>query len=181
MTGRKPTTSRFKRAFLVAAAALGIGGAAVALENLPKDPATDTQVASINVSPSDQMWKQTLPMKSDQAKAAELTTAAASGDSWRVKALLGSGVSPTSDAAYNGDYAMVQTLLERGADPRANNNLALTTAQENGYTGIEQLLQGAIDRLNSAPLFIGDDGEPIYPPGPITPWSPSPPPPGPDF
>ncbi len=230
MKGRKPTTSKFKRAFIIAAAALGFGAGTVTLDSIPKDPVTDTQIvmnqgsydqAGINISPSDQMWKHTLSMRSQSGIEGELMTAAASGDSWRVQAIFDNGavsgrsgiaadalaqaayfghadvvktlmhnsVDPTANdgaallaairggntaiaidmmdlgvradvqnnealllASFKGDYFMVYTLLERGADARSNDGAALTYANTFGYDGVALLLQNSIDAKNAAEL-----------------------------
>ena len=96
---RKPFGSRLRKAFIVAAAALGIGGGVMTMDNLPKNPQTDTQTVTsynvgqynqygYNISPSDPLWKQTINMRSDYQKHDDLMTAAATGTSWSVPALL---------------------------------------------------------------------------------------------
>ncbi len=227
MKGRKPTTSKFKRAFIIAAAALGFGATTATLDSIPKDPVTDTQIVlsqgnydhtGINISPTDQMWKHTLSMRSQSGIEGELMSAAASGDSWRVQAifdngavsgrsgiatdalaqaayfghadvvktLLSNSVDPTANdgaamlaairggnseiaiqlmdlgvradvqnnealllASFKGDYYMVYTLLDRGADPRSNDSAALGYAKMFGYDGVASMLQTSIDTKNA--------------------------------
>ncbi len=155
MKGRKPQTSRLKRAFILAAATLGLGAGVATLDNLPKNPVTDTQTistvnagqwdqAGINISPSDQMWKHTLSMRSDDARSAALMQAAQSGDSWRVQALFDNGVSPRSAAAndalvaaaYAGHMDVFNAMMHNGVDPTANDNAALVAAVAGGNNGI---------------------------------------------
>lgn len=230
MKGRKPTTSKFRRAFVIAAAVLGFGAGTATLDNIPKDPVTDTAIVlndgaynqtGINISPSDQLWKQTLSMRSQTSIESELMAAASSGDSWRVQAifdngavsgrsgiatdalsqaayfghadvvktLLSNSVDPTANdgaamlaairggnseiaiqlmdlgvradvqnnealllASFRGDYYMVYTLLDRGADPRSNDAASLTYAKMFGYDGVASMLQTSIDTKNAIDL-----------------------------
>lgn len=230
MKGRKPTTSKFRRAFVIAAAVLGFGAGTATLDNIPKDPVTDTAIVlndgaynqtGINISPSDQLWKQTLSMRSQTSIESELMAAASSGDSWRVQAifdngavsgrsgiatdalsqaayfghadvvktLLSNSVDPTANdgaamlaairggnseiaiqlmdlgvradvqnnealllASFRGDYYMVYTLLDRGADPRSNDATSLTYAKMFGYDGVASMLQTSIDTKNAIDL-----------------------------
>lgn len=158
MKGRKPSRSRFTRGFLALVAALGLGSAGMGLDNLPKDPDSDTQkvstfrtdggLAGYNISPSDQFWKVTLGAKSAEQKADFLIDAARTGDSWRVAVLLENGVSPQSSeavralniAAWRGDADVVKALLDGGVYAGADQSLALRWAAEAGHTGIMQQL-----------------------------------------
>jgi len=178
MAGRKPSGSRFKRAFLAAAAALGLVSGGAVLDHLPKNPATDTQTIStigdhgINISPSDQFWKHTLSMKSEQQRYDELQAAAISGDSWRVQALFEHGVKPLSaatsqalnDAAFFGNADVVRVMMQNGVDPTAGDSEALLSAIRGGQTDIALTLMnyGAqASAQNSEALTIaamrGDD------------------------
>lgn len=175
MKGRKPTTSKFKRAFIIAAAALGIGGATVTLDNVPKDPVTDTAIVlnegtyaqtGINISPSDQLWKQTLSMRSQSGIEAELMAAATSGDSWRVQAIFDNGAvsgrsgiatDALAQAAYFGHADVVKTLLSNSVDPTANDGAAMLAAVRGGQTEIAiQLMDlGArVDAQNNEALLL---------------------------
>ena len=154
MAGRKPSGSRFKRAFVIAAAFLGLGAGTKTLDKHPKKTDTDTtpsttrgtrlQAAGINVSPSDQFWKHTLSFKTDQQRADEMQAAASSGDSWRVQALFEHGVSPNSStaidalttAAFMGHSDVVMTMMKNGVDPTANNNDALIWAVRGGNVDV---------------------------------------------
>jgi ankyrin repeat protein len=153
---RKPFGSRLRRAFIVAAAALGIGGGVMTMDNLPKNPQTDTQTVTTynagqynqygyNISPSDQMWKQTINMRSDYQNTVDLMNAAQSGDSWRVQALIDKGafkvnsqdgIDALATAAYNGHADVVKTLLSNGIDPTANDSQALISALSGGQMDI---------------------------------------------
>ncbi|MDE1151299.1 MAG: ankyrin repeat domain-containing protein [Micavibrio sp.] len=154
MAGRKPSGSRFKRAFIIAAAALGLGGGTLTLDNLPKNPDTGTtaittvgygtEAAGINISPSDQFWKHTLSLKSDAQRADEMQQAAAAGDSWRIQALFDHGVSPQSQtaidamttAAFTGHTDAFMTMMKNGVEPTANDNDALMWAVRGGNVDI---------------------------------------------
>ena len=150
MAGRKPSGSRFKRAFLIAAAVLGLGSTGVVLDHLPKNTATDTQTIStigdhgINISPSDQLWKHTLSMKSQDQRNDEMVMAAMTGDSWRVQALFEHGVSPRSataatalnEAAFFGNADVVQVMMKNGVDPTMGDSEALLQAVRGGRTDI---------------------------------------------
>lgn len=168
MKGRKPQASRFKRAFVVAAALLGLGTGAATLNTLPKDPVTDTQSITtihkgqwnqkgINISPSDQIWKHTLSMKSEDARANDMVAAARNGDSWRVAALLENGVSPQSRtasealwaASYHGQLDVVNVLLDKGVDPAAYDSEALLVSVRTGQTAVAYRLLDAGAQANA--------------------------------
>ena len=155
MKGRKPQTSRLKRAFVLAATILGFGAGVATLDNLPKNPVTDTQTistinvgqwdqAGINISPSDQLWKHTLSMRSDDARSAAMMQAAQSGDSWRVQALFDNGMNARSGAAndaltaaaYAGHMDVFNVMMRNGVEPTANDNAALVAAVAGGNNGI---------------------------------------------
>jgi len=173
MAGRKPSGSRFKRAFIIAAAALGIGGGTIALDNLPKNPDTDTtaittvgygtEAAGINISPSDQFWKHTLSFKSEEQRADEMQQAARTGDSWRVQALLDHGISPQSQTAidamttavFTGHNDVFLTLMKNGVDPTANNNDALVWAVRGGN------VDAALRLMNYGADANAQDGLPL--------------------
>lgn len=167
MKGRKPTVSRLKRAFIIAATVFGIGGGTAVLDNLPKDPMTDTQTISmgVNVSPSDQMWKHTLSMRSQDARDAAFMQAAQSGDSWRAQALFDAGINGRSGiavdalsaAAYAGHSDVVDVMLRNGVDPTANDSAALVSAIRGGNDGIalRMLALGArADAQNNEALLL---------------------------
>lgn len=160
MKGRKPKTSRMKRAFVLAAAALGFTIGTAGINTIPKHPATDTQVVStinqgqwdqkgVNISPTDQMWKHTLSLRSDEAKAADLMQAAQSGDSWRVKALFENGGmnarsavagEALASAAYFGHMDVVKALMSQGVDPTMNDSAALRWALQGGQNNVAYYL-----------------------------------------
>lgn len=159
---RKPFGSRLRKAFIVAAAALGIGGGVMTMDNLPKNPETDTQTVTTynvgqynqygyNISPSDQMWKQTINMRSDYQNTVDLMNAAQSGDSWRVQALLDKGAfkinsQDSSDAlataAFWGHNDVVSVFLRNGEDPTANDSQALVSALRGSNMQIAERLMG---------------------------------------
>lgn len=161
-TPRKPFGSRLRRAFIVAAAALGIGGGAITLDNLPKNPETDTQnvtsynvgqynQSGYNISPSDQLWKQTINMRSSYANTVDVMNAAQAGDSWKMQALIDKGalkvnsqdsIDALATAAYNGHNDVVTVLLRNGADPTANDSQALLAALQGGQMNIAERLMG---------------------------------------
>ena len=93
MKGDKPRRSKIRTAFVIAAAALGFGISGGITDQLPKDTHTGTQkifghTLGANVSASDQLWKNTLDMKSVATRGGELVTNADKGDNWRVRTLL---------------------------------------------------------------------------------------------
>ncbi len=159
---RKPFGSRMRRAFIVAAAALGIGGGVATLDNLPKNPQTDTQTVTsynvgqynqsgYNISPSDQMWKQTINMRSDYQNTVDLMNAARDGDSWKVQALIDKGavkvnsqdgIDALATAAYWGHNDVVSVFLRNGADPTANDSQSLISALQGGQMSIAERLIG---------------------------------------
>lgn len=154
MKGRKPGISRFRRAFLVAAAAIGITAGSAGLDQLPKDPVTDTHITfqtgtpdqyGYNISPLDQMWKHTLNMKSAAQLEADLFAAAQDGDSWRVRALVRHGMTPdaTDQALKTGARAghadVVEALLSRQASTPGL-NAAMIEAARQGHTDIALML-----------------------------------------
>lgn len=160
MKGRKPGTSRIRRAFLVAAAALGITAGGTGIEQLPKDPMTDTHITfqtgtpdayGYNISPLDQMWKQTLGMKSQSARDADLLEAARAGDSWRVGALVrhdgfnpyGAGGDALTAAARAGHADVVNVLLKANVQAYHQQSAALVAAAENNHLQIVQQLLAA--------------------------------------
>lgn len=158
MKGRKPGISRFRRAFLVAAAALGITAGSTGLDNLPKDPMTDTHITfqtgtadqyGYNVSPIDQMWKHTLGMKSQTQLGADLLAAAQDGDSWRVRALVQQGIdtdvagaNALTAAAGAGHGDVVSVLLKADVKAGGQVNAALIAAAKNNHSAVAlQLLE----------------------------------------
>lgn len=152
MKGRKPGISRFRRAFLVAAAALGITAGGTGLDNLPKDPVTDTHITfrvgtdaqhGYNISPIDQMWKQTLGMKSQAQRDVDLLAAAQDGDSWRIRALVQQGIDTETAGARAlaagagaGHADVVDALLKAGVKADAHVNAALIAAAKNNHSPI---------------------------------------------
>ena len=159
---RKPLCPRLRKAFIVAAAALGFGCGVMTMDNLTKNPQTDTQTVTsynvgqynqygYNISPSDQMWKQTINMRSDYQNTVDLMNAAANGDSWRVQALLDKGafkvnsqdgIDALATAAYWGHNDVVSVFLRNGADPTANDSQSLISALQGGNTAIAERLMG---------------------------------------
>ena len=152
MKGRKPGMSRFRRAFLVAAAAVGLTVGGTGLDNLPKDPVTDTHITfqvgtpqqhGYNVSPIDQMWKQTLGMRSETQRDLDLLAAAQDGDSWRIRALAEHGINTEvagaralAAGAGAGHADVVDALLKSGVKADAHVNAALIAAAQNNHTAI---------------------------------------------
>jgi|GEM_PF-1273035 len=152
MKGRKPAASRFRKAFMAAAAVFALGTGSVTLDNLPKDPATDTHTIATfnvgtenqygyNISPIDQFWKHTLSMRSEAQMNAALLSAAAEADSWRTRALIEQGL----DMVKYGDRAMivaaaggandvVKVLLDAGVSASAQSSAALLAAAEGNHT-----------------------------------------------
>lgn len=162
MKGRKPGISRFRRAFLVAAAALGITAGSTGLDNLPKDPVTDTHITfqtgtadqyGYNISPIDQMWKHTLAVKSDAQLAGDLLAAAQGGDSWRIRALVQHGIdidvagaNALAAGAGAGHADVVDALLKAGVKADAQVNAALIAAAKNNHGAVAlQLLEAGAD------------------------------------
>lgn len=160
MKGRKPGTSRIRRAFLVAAATLGLTVGGTGLDQLPKDPVTDTHITfqtgtpdayGYNISPVDQMWKHTLGMKSQSARDADLTAAAKEGDSWRVTILTqhtgfdpyGAGAHALVAAAAAGHDDVVDVLLKSNVTAYAQHSAALIAAAENNHLPTVQKLLAA--------------------------------------
>lgn len=158
MKGRKPGISRFRRAFLVAAAALGMTVGSTGLDNLPKDPVTDTHITfqtgtadqyGYNISPLDQMWKHTLGMKSDAQLAGDLLAAAQDGDSWRVRVLAQhgmdtevAGANALTAAAGKGHTDVIAALLQAGVKADGQVNAALIAAAKNNHAAAAlQLLE----------------------------------------
>lgn len=152
MKGRKPGISRFRRAFLVAAAAIGLTTGSVGIDNLPKDPVTDTHITfqtgsadqyGYNISPIDQMWKHTLAMKSEAQRDLDLLAAAQDGDSWRIRALVEHGIntetagaSALAAGAGAGHADVVDALLKAGVKADAQVNAALIAAAKNNHSMI---------------------------------------------
>ena len=154
MKGRKPAASRLRKAFMAAAAMLALSTGTVTLDNLPKDPATDTQTISTfnigaenqygyNISPVDQLWKHTLSMKSEAQMNADLLAAAAEADSWRTRALIEKGLDMAkygdramAVAAGNGAHDVVQVLLSAHVAADAQNSAALIAAAEGNHTEV---------------------------------------------
>lgn len=147
MKGHKPFATRLKVTFAAVAAVFGFGLATGGLESLPKDPATDTQsvttfqqdtadVYGYNISPSDQLWKATLGMKTPYELDQLAITAAEDGDVWRTKALLEKGLGTYTVgaheafaiAAYYGHDDVFNAYLDAGIDPSANDGAALLQA-----------------------------------------------------
>lgn len=161
-TPRKPFGSRLRKAFIVAAAALGIGGSVVTLDNLPKNPQTDTQTVTsynvgqynqsgYNISPSDQLWKQTINMRSSYQNSVDIMNAAQAGDSWKIQALIDKGalnvnsqdgIEALATAAYWGHNDVVTVFLRNGADPTANDSQSLVAALQGGQMTIAERLMG---------------------------------------
>lgn len=160
MKGRKPQSSRLKKAFLTAVAVLGIGGMTGGIETLDKDPLTDTQSVTTfntgtsaqygyNISPIDQMWKATLNMRDIDGLSKDMIDAGTKGDSWRVQALLDNGnlgiySAATHDAfsaaALQGNRDVVDVLLKAGIDPAANDGMALLSAVRGKNNAIAYML-----------------------------------------
>jgi ankyrin repeat protein len=154
MKGRKPAASRFRKAFMAAATILALGTGSVSLDNLPKDPATDTQTIvtfnigaedqyGYNISPIDQFWKHTLSMKSEAQMNAALLSAAAEADSWRTRALIEQGLDMAKYgdralivAAGNGANDVVKVLLAANVAAGAQNSAALIAAAEGNHTDV---------------------------------------------
>ncbi|MBW7910328.1 MAG: hypothetical protein H3C49_03495 [Alphaproteobacteria bacterium] len=152
MKGRKPGISRFRRAFLVAATAIGLTTGSVGIDNLPKDPVTDTHITfqtgsadqyGYNISPIDQMWKHTLVMKSDAQRDLDLLAAAQDGDSWRIRALAEHGINTEvagaralAAGAGAGHADVVDALLKAGVKADAHVNAALVAAAKNNHAAI---------------------------------------------
>lgn len=175
MKGRKPRPSRFRKAFMAAAAILTLSTGTVTLDNLPKDPVTDTQSVvtfnvgaedqyGYNISPVDQFWKHTLSLKSEDQMNAALLSAAAEADSWRTRALIQQGL----DMVKYGDRAMVvaagaggddviKALLEAGVSP---SSVALMAAAENNHTqaALTLLAAGANGAAESSTALISAAG-----------------------
>jgi hypothetical protein len=174
MKGRKPGISRFRRAFLVAAAALGITAGSTGIDNLPKDPMTDTHTIvtynigsaeqyGYNISPIDQMWKHTLAMKSEARRDVELLAAAHDGDSWRIRALAEHGIntevagaSALAAGAGAGHADVVDALLKAGVKADAQVNAALIAAAKNNHAAIALTLleNGAFAGARSSDALI---------------------------
>ena len=163
MTAR-PFRSRFHRAFLAVVAAVGMGTTGLVLDNLPKNPDTDTQKVSTfetrsglqgyNISPSDQFWKHTLGLKSADQKDDALIAAARAGDSWRAQALFEHGADATGAAAtqalaiaaWRGDADVVKVMLKNGVNAGARESLALRAASAEGNTAVmRQLINAGAD------------------------------------
>jgi len=169
MKGRKPGTSRFRKAFLAAATIFALGTGGTALDTLPKDAVTDTQSIvtfnigtdqqyGYNISPIDQMWKHTLSMKSPEQQNNDLLAAAAEADSWRTRALIQQGLDMTKYgqqamvvAAGNGGNDVIKALLEAGVKADGQNSLALLEAVRGNHT------QTALDLLDAGAKAYGQD------------------------
>ena len=178
MKGRKPAASRFRKAFMAAAAILTLSTGSVTLDNLPKDPATDTQTIvtfnigaedqyGYNISPVDQLWKHTLSMKSEDQMNAALLSAAAEADSWRTRALIEQGM----DMVKYGDRAMVvaagsgandvvKVLLGADVSASAQNSAALIAAAEGNHTEVALTLikAGANSAAQSSAALVAAAG-----------------------
>lgn len=178
MKGRKPATSRFRKAFMAAATILTLGTGSVTLDNLPKDPVTDTHTVvtfnigtenqyGYNISPIDQFWKHTLSMKSEEQMNAALLSAAAEADSWRTRALIEQGM----DMAKYGDRAMVvaagngandviKALLEANVSASGANSAALIAAAEGNHTeaALTLIKAGANSAAQSSAALIAAAG-----------------------
>jgi hypothetical protein len=175
MKGRKPGTSRFRRAFLVAAAAIGITAGGAGLDNLPKDPVLDTHITfqagtpeqyGYNISPVDQMWKHTLGMKSAAQRDIDLIAAARAGDSWRVRVLATQGIDAEAAgaqalvaAAGAGHADVVDALMKAGVKADAQNGAAFRAAREGHHAA-------AVDILLSQTRTVA-----VFAPGPRDPYS----------
>lgn len=159
MKGRKPGKSRFRTAFMTAAAVLGIGAASTGIDQMPKHYATDTQKLTTfnigmedqygyNISPADQLWKRTLALRSQEDRARDMVEAAANGDSWRVKALFEhgkvdvaqEGAAALLQASFLGHADVVSALLDGGVSANADNGAALVAAMRNSYNETARLL-----------------------------------------
>jgi len=178
MKGRKPEASRFRRAFMAAAAILALSTGSATLDNLPKDPATDTQTVvtfnigtdsqyGYNISPIDQFWKHTLSMKSEEQMNAALLSAAAEADSWRTRALIEQGM----DMVKYGDQAMivaagagandvVKVLLEANVSASGQNSAALIAAAEGNHTeaALTLIKAGASSAAQSSDALVAAAG-----------------------
>lgn len=146
MKGRKPFGSQVRKAFIIAAAALGMGASTGIIESLDKDPLTDTQNVTTfqqgttaqygyNISPIDQMWKHTLALKSEEQRTEDLIAAAREGDSWRVQALLDHGINTGHEGlsalhvAIRSHHAdVVNVLLDGGVAVNAERGNPLLAA-----------------------------------------------------
>lgn len=172
MKGRKPGISRFRRAFLVAATAIGLTTGSVGIDNLPKDPVTDTHITfqtgsadqyGYNISPIDQMWKHTLVMKSDAQRDLDLLAAAQDGDSWRIRALAEHGINTEvagaralAAGAGAGHADVVDALLKAGVKADAHVNAALVAAAKNNHAAIALTLleNGALASARGSDALI---------------------------
>ncbi len=167
MKGRKPFSTRMKVAFASVAAVFGLGITTGGLESIPKDPMTDTQVVTTfnkgtadaygyNIAPSDQFWKATLGMKTQDGLSLDALNAADNGDTWRTKTLLDNGLSIYSPgahdafakAAHRGHEDVFNAYLKAGIDPGANDGKALVEALRGNnsklaYVLIEKGVSGA--------------------------------------
>lgn len=152
MKRRRPFKSRLRNAFVAAAGFLGFGTAGVVIEQLPKDPTTDTQIITTydigtagqhgyNISFLDQFWKRSLALKGHDALAADLLEAAQNGDSWRIRTLIehggidlktdgGEALAAASRAEYND---VIKVLIDAGVPVNALNDAPFIAAMEIGH------------------------------------------------
>lgn len=178
MKGRKPAASRFRKAFMAAAALVALGTGSISLDNLPKDPATDTQTIvtfnigaedqyGYNISPVDQFWKHTLSMKSEEQMNAALLSAAAEADSWRTRALIEQGMDMVKYgdralvvAAGSGAHDVVKVLLEANVSASVQNSAALIAAAEGNHTeaALTLIKAGANSAAQSGAALIAAAG-----------------------
>jgi len=180
--GHKPQSSRLRRAFVAACTFLGAGIGSVGIEQLPKDPVTDTQKIStfregtseqfgFNISPVDQLWKASLSLRSEGDLFKDFYAAARQGDSWRIRAMIDHApMSGLADpvvykgllqeslvAAAMGGYSDVMALLlDQGADPNASRGEAiLASIHKGGFDAVKLLVEhnGDPNIANGAPLW----------------------------
>jgi ankyrin repeat protein len=160
MKGKKPRRSGLRGIFIAVAAVFSISAVGGVVDQLPKDPVTDAQKVTTfqnadgskygyNISPSDQIWKHTLDMKTQDQRGAEMIAAAENGDSWRVNALIRhggmnmekEGAAALEAAALRGHADVVTALLAEGVQANANYSAAMRLAAANGhYSATEALL-----------------------------------------
>lgn len=145
----RPFKTRLRRIFLAAAAAGTLGGTGVVTEMMPKHPATDTQIifnegaanqSGINISYLDQLWKQTLGLKSQESRAQDLLDAARDGDSWRVAAVLEhdirlsqTGVTALAIASMHDHRDVIDVLLQAGVPVNGLDDAPFIAAVKAGH------------------------------------------------
>lgn len=130
---KRPRRSKFKSAFIAATATFfGFGGIA-GLEQVPDEndriDATFSTVneagieEGININPSDQLWKASLIVQSQDKLNESLLESVRNEDSWRVKAALDAGADVNSNdglavrlALRSGDTYLVDAMADSGID-----------------------------------------------------------------